>query len=89
MRDSPNGDNEVLKFYDPGCIESMYECQDLCGKKCINKCKMAHNSDCSRGKQPQNFLFCHMRLEKDKQKTLESLHIGSVIDIHTKEEKKL
>ena len=87
-KDFPYGDNDGLTFYDPGCIESMYECQDLCGKKCINKCKMAHNPDCSRGKLAQNFLFCPMRLEKDKIKTLESIHYGLVIDSHTKEGKK-
>ena len=85
-KDFPYGDNEGLTFYDPGCIESMYECQDLCGKKCINKCKMVHNPDCSRGKMAQNFLFCPMRLEKDKIKTLESIHYGLVIESHTKEE---
>ena len=69
----PYGDNENLEYYDPACIENMYECRDLCGEKCKKKCKANHVSTCMRGKLPDNFFFCPMRDPSDETNTLQYL----------------
>ena len=69
-RPFPYGDNEDLTFYNPGCIEDIFECKDLCGKKCQQKCKMPHDSSCLRGTLPHNAFYCPMQ---DNTKSLDYL----------------
>ena len=84
----PYGDNENVTFYDPSCIEGMYLCKDLCGNKCQTNCKIPHNSKCTRGKLPSNFLNCPIRNNMDSNTSLEYLAYELVIDKNIKEGKK-
>ena len=81
----PYGDNENVKYYDPHCIEDMYICQDFCGKRCQNKCKIPHKTNCPRGKLPDLFLNCPSRLENSA--NLEYISYGLREDTTVKEGK--
>ena len=56
----PYGKNKFETFYNPSCIEQIYTCKDLCGKKCIGQCSKPHDG-CNRGKLQESFLSCPMR----------------------------
>ena len=84
-RPFPYGDNEDLTFYNPGCIEDIFECKDLCGKKCQQKCKMPHDSSCLRGTLPHNAFYCPMQ---DNTKSLDYLKYELKVAKNIKEGKK-
>ena len=82
----PFAKNDDFTYYDPGCVEGVFVCQDFCGKKCRKTCTtMAHSGGCLRGKLPENFLFCPSRSTGIN---LEYLTYSLVIDKNTKEGKK-
>ena len=84
----PYGKAENDTFYDPNCIEGVLECRDICGTKCKNECKnRTHPQYCSRGKLPQNFLYCPT--QTDSTDVLEYLTYSLVIDKNIKEGKKV
>ena len=83
----PYGKQENGYFYDPACIDGMYECKNICGTKCKQKCKnLNHSPDCGRGRLPQDFLSCPSKAVS--QGVLEYISYGLVEDKFLKEGKK-
>ena len=82
----PYGRSETVTYYNPGCVDGVYVCRDICGKKCKKLYK--ENSDCggcARGHLPDDLLFCPSRVTDVR---LEYLSYGLVVDKFIKEGKK-